>query len=159
MPAVRAQSAGVVSVDLGIGVAGPGEQASVPITISMTDAVQVGRIFFEISLPKKHASFISVVKGPAAAAADISVRTELQQKGEENTLQVELLSSRPIPPGEFLEINFGVSKTAQPNDEFRLRNLRQEVRTVAGETVTSRGADGSITVVGDAVFSCFFYMH
>ena len=153
-----AQAEAPVSVDMGIGVAGPGEEASVPVKLSMPDR-QVSGITFDVSFSKKLVSFRSVVKAPAGQAADLEIKTDLQAGEEEDTLRVELLSSSAIPQGELVELKFEVSKEAKPNDEVTLQNRTQAARNAGGQPLPARGADGLITIVGDAIFSCFFYMH
>ncbi len=90
---------------------------------------------------------------------EITIRTELLESEEEKVLQVELSSSDPIPEGDLLELLFDVAPEAEPNDEYFLENLAQRIETAQGEALEATGLDGFITVVGDAVFGCFFYMH
>ena len=40
----QAQSGAIVSVDVGIGVAGPGEQAGVPVHVATGESAKVGKI-------------------------------------------------------------------------------------------------------------------
>ncbi len=150
---------GRASIELGIGVAGPGEHASVPVTLSATNPSGVGRILFEVSFPNKLLTFDSVAQGADAGSLEITIRTELLESEEENVLQVELSSSDPIPEGNLLELLFDVAPEAEPNDEYPLKNLAQRIETIQGEAFEATGLDGFITVVGDAVFGCFFYMH
>lgn len=154
----QAQS-GKASVELGIGVAGPGEHASVPVTLSAGNPGGVGRILFELSFPRALLTFNSVAKGADAESLEITIKTELLESEEENVLQVELSSSDPIPEGDLLELLFDVAPEAEPNDEYALKNLAQRIETAQGEALEATGLDGFITVVGDAVFGCFFYMH
>ena len=153
----QAQS-GRASIELGIGVAGPGEHASVPVTLSASPS-GVGRIMFEVSFPNKLLTFNSVAQGTDAGSLEITIRTELLESEEENVLQVELSSSDPIPEGDLLELLFDVAPEAEPNDEYTLKNIVQRIETTQGEVLEATGLDGFITVVGDAVFGCFFYMH
>ncbi len=88
---------GRASLELGIGVAGRGEHASVPVTLSAGNPSGVVRILFEVSFPNKLLTFNSVVKGADAGSLEITIRTELLESEEENVLQVELSSSDPIP--------------------------------------------------------------
>ncbi len=154
----QAQS-GRASVELGIGVAGPGEHASVQVTLSAGNSGEVGKILFELSFPNKLLTFNSVAKGADAESLEITIETELLESEEENVLQVELSSSDPIPEGDLLELLFDVAPEAEPNDEYTLKNLAQRFETAQGETIEATGLDGFINVVGDAVFGCFFYMH
>ena len=154
----QAQS-GRASLELGIGVAGPGEHATVPVILSASNPGGVGKIFFELSFPNKLLTFNSVAKGADAGSLELTIRTELLESEEENVLQVELSSSDPIPEGDLLELLFDVAPEAEPNDEYPLKNLAQRIETTQGEAFEATGLDGFITVVGDAVFGCFFYMH
>ncbi len=149
---------GRASIELGIGVAGPGEHASVPVTLS-ADPSGVGRIMFEVSFPNKLLTFNSVAQGADAGSLEITIRTELLESEEENVLQVELSSSDPIPEGDLLELLFDVAPEAEANDEYTLKNIVQRIETAQGEALEATGLDGFIVVVGDAVFGCFFYMH
>ena len=92
---------------------------------------------------------------------ELDIKTELHEKEEENVLRVELSSSSPIPLGELVELGFDVSKEAQPNDEFSLKSLGQNVQTPEGEVLEATGSDGLITVavLGGVIPACFFYMH
>ncbi len=154
----QAQS-GRASLELGIGVAGPGEHASVPVRLSAGNSGDVGKILFEVSFPNKLLTFNSVARGADAESLEITIQTELLESEEENILQVELSSSDPIPEGDLLELLFDVAAEAEPNDEYTLKNLTQRIETAQGEALEAAGLDGFITVVGDAVFGCFFYMH
>ncbi len=153
----QAQS-GRASLELGIGVAGPGEHASVPVTLSAGPS-GVGRIMFEVSFPNQLLTFNSVANGADAGSLEVTIRTELLESEEENLLQVELSSSDPIPEGDLLELLFDVAPEAEPNDEYTLKNIVQRIETTQGEALEATGLDGFIIVVGDAVFGCFFYMH
>ena len=153
----QAQS-GRASIELGIGVAGRGEHASVPVTLSASPN-GVGRILFEVSFPNKLLTFNSVAQGADAGSLEITIRTELQESEEENILQVELSSSDPIPEGDLLELLFDVAPEAEANDEYILKNIAQRIETPQGKALEATGLDGFIIVVGDAVFGCFFYMH
>ena len=154
----QAQS-GRISLELGIGVAGPGEHATVPVTLSTGNSGDVGNIFFELSFPNRLLTFSSFAKGADTESLEITIQTELLESEEENILQVELSSSDPIPEGNLLELLFDVAPEAEPNDEYPLKNLAQRIETTQGEALEATGQDGFITVVGDAVFGCFFYMH
>ena len=100
----RAQSEGVVSVDLGMGIAGPGEHALVPVTLSAGRSGRVGRIFLEVSFPRQFLSFNSVLKTTTTESLQLDINTELQETGEEerNCLGKEtskkILPSRPAVP-------------------------------------------------------------
>ena len=153
----QAQS-GRASIELGIGVAGPGEHVSVPVTL-LAGPSGVGRILFEVSFPNKLLTFDSVAQGADAGSLEITIRTELLESEEENVLQVELSSSDPIPESNLLELLFDVAPEAEPNDEYTLKNIVQRIETTQGEALEATGLDGFIIVVGDAVFGCFFYMH
>ncbi len=150
---------GRASIELGIGVAGPGEHASVPVTLSAGSPSEVGRILFEVSFPNKLLTFDSVAKEADSGSLDVTIRTELQESEKENVLQVELSSSDPIPEGDLLELVFDVAPEAEPNDEYTLKNIVIRLETTQGEALKATGLDGFIIVVGDAVFGCFFYMH
>ena len=154
----QAQS-GRASVELGIGVAGPGEHASVPVRLSAANSSEVGKIWFEVSFPNKLLTFNSVAKGADAESLEITIQMELLESEEENVLRVELSSSDPIPEGDLLELLFDVAPDAEPNDEYTLKNLAQRIETAQGQVLEATGLDGFITIVGDAVFGCFFYMH
>ena len=150
---------GKASIELGIGVAGPGEHASVPVTLSAGNPSGVGRILFAVSFPNKLLIFNSVAQEADAGSLEITIRTELLEGEEENVLQVELSSSDPIPEGDLLELLFDVAPEAEPNDEYTLKNIVIRIETTQGEALEATGLDGFIIVVGDAVFGCFFYMH
>ena len=154
----RAQGA-IVSVDVGIGVAGPGEQAGVPVRVAVGESTKVGKIVIEVVFPRKDISFNSAAKGAASRSSDMEIVAEVMEKGDEGVLRLSVSSSDPIPPGDVVELKFDVPKKAQPNSEYSLKNISQKVQTLTGEALASRGADGFVTVIGDAVFSCFFYMH
>jgi hypothetical protein len=154
----QAQS-GRASLELGIGVAGPGEHATVPVILSASDPGGVGKIFFELSFPNKLLTFSSFTKGADTESLEITILTKLLESEEENILQVELSSSDPIPEGTLLELLFDVAPEAEPNDEYPLKNLAQRIETTQGEALEATGLEGFIIVVGDAVFGCFFYMH
>ncbi len=161
MGVARAQSEGLVSVDLGMGIAGPGEHAWVTVTLSAGHASRVGRIFLEVSFPRQFVSFNSATQVAAAEALRLDIKTELQEKEGEDVLRVELSSSSPFPQGELIEIQFDVSQEALPNQEFSVKSLEQRVETPEGEVLESRGSDGLIivAVLGEAIPACFFYMH
>jgi len=137
----RAQSDGVVSVDLGMGIAGPGEHALVPVTLSAGRSGRVGRIFLEVSFPRQFLSFNSVLKTTTTESLQLDITTELQETGEEEVLRVELSSSNPFPQGELIQLQFDVSQEAQPNQEFSVKSLGPRVETPQGEVVEARGSD------------------
>jgi len=156
-----AQSEGVVSVDLGMGIAGPGEHALVPVTLSAGRPGRVGRISLEVSFPKEFLSFNSATQVAAAESLRLYIKTEVQEKEGEDVLRVEVSSSSPLPQGELIQLQFDVSREAQPNQEFSVKSLKQRVETPQGEVVEARGLDGLIIVAifGEAIPACFFYMH
>jgi len=157
----QAQSDGLVSVDLGMGIAGPGEHALVPVTLSGGHSSQVGKIFLEISYPRQFVSFNSATQVAAAQSLQLDIKTELQETEGEDILRVELSSPSPFPQGELIELQFDVSQEAQPNQEFSVKSLEQRVETLEGEVLEARGLDGLIIVAifGEAIPACFFYMH
>ncbi len=157
----RAQSEGTVSVDLGMGIAGPGEHALVPVTLSTAHPSGVGKISFEVSFPKELLSFNSVLKTTAAESLQLDITTDLQETAGENVLRIELSSSSPFPQGELIQLQFDLSQEAQPNQEFDVKNLGQRGETPQGEALEARGSDGLIIVAifGGAIPACFFYMH
>jgi len=153
----QAQSDGLVSVDLGMGIAGPGEHAWVPVTLSAGHASRVGRIFLEVSFPRQ----FSATQAAASESLRLVIKTEVQEKEEEDVLRIELFSSSPFPQGELIELQFDVSQEALPNQEFNVKNLEQRVETLEGEVLKARGSDGLIIVAvfGEVIPACFFYMH
>lgn len=157
----RAQSEGVVSVDLGMGIAGPGEHALVPVTLSAGRSGRVGRIFLEVSFPRQFLSFNSATQVATAESLGLDIKTEVQEKEGEDVLRIELSSSNPFPQGELIQLQFDVSQEAQPNQEFSVKSLGPRVETPQGEVVEARGSDGLIIVAifGEAIPACFFYMH
>ncbi len=157
----RAQSEGVVSVDLGMGIAGPGEHALVPVTLSAGRPGRVGRISLEVSFPKEFLSFNSATQVAAAESLRLDIKTEVQEKEGEDVLRIELSSPSPLPQGELIQLQFDVSQEALPNQEFSVKSLEQRVETPQGEVVEARGLDGLIIVAifGEAIPACFFYMH
>ncbi len=157
----RAQSEGVVSVDLGMGIAGPGEHALVPVTLSAGRSGRVGRIFLEVSFPRQFLSFNSVTQVATAESLGLAIKTEVQEKEGEDVLRIELSSPSPFPQGELIQLRFDVSQEALPNQEFSVKSLEQRVETPQGELVEARGSDGLIIVAifGEAIPACFFYMH
>jgi len=157
----QAQSEGAVSVDLGMGIAGPGEHAWVPVTLSAGPASRVGRIFLEVSFPRQFLSFNSATQVAATESLRLDIKTEVQEKEGEYVLQVELSSSSPFPQGELIELQFDVSQEALPNQEFSVKTLEHRVETPEGEVLEARGSDGLIivAVLGEAIPACFFYMH
>ena len=157
----RAQSEGLVSVDLGMGIAGPGEHAWVPVTLSAGHASRVGRILLEVSFSRQFVSFNSVTQAAAAESLQLDIKTEVQEKEEEDVLRIELSSPSPFPQGALIELQFDVSQKALPNQEFSVKSLEQRVETPEGEVLEARGSDGLIivAVLGEAIPACFFYMH
>ena len=157
----QAQSEGAVSVDLGMGIAGPGEHAWVPVTLSAGHASRVGRIFLEVSFPRQFVSFNSATQAEASESLRLVIKTEVQEKEEEDVLRIELSSPSPFPQGELIELQFDVSQEALPNQEFNVKNLEQRVETLEGEVLKARGSDGLIIVAvfGEGIPACFFYMH
>jgi hypothetical protein len=156
-----AQSEGVVSVKLGMGIASPGEHALVPVTLSAGPASKVGRIFLEVSFPSQFISFNSATQAAAAESLQFDIKTDLEKTDGEHVLRIELSSSSPFPQGDLIELQFDVSQEALPNQEFSLKSLEQKVETPQGEVLEARGSDGLIIVAifGEAIPACFFYMH
>lgn len=156
-----AQSEGVVSVKLGMGIASPGEHALVPVTLSAGPASRVGRIFLEVSFPNQFVSFNSATQAAAAESLQLDIQTDLEKTEGEDVLRIELSSSSPFPQGELIELQFDVSQEALPNQEFSVKSLGQRVETPQGEVLKARGSDGLIIVAifGEAIPACFFYMH
>ncbi len=161
MGVAQAQSEGLVSVDLGMGIAGPGEHAWVPVTLSAGHASRVGRIFLEVSFPRQFLSFNSATQVTTAESLGLDIKTEVQEKEGEDVLRIELSSPSPLPQGELIQLQFDVSQEALPNQEFSVKSLEQRVETPQGEVVEARGSDGLIIVAifGEAIPACFFYMH
>lgn len=157
----RAQSEGTVSVDLGMGIAGPGEHALVPVTLSTAHPSGVGKVSFEVSFPEEFLSFNSVIKTTAAESLQLDIETDLRETGEEAVLQIELSSPASLPQGELIQLQFDLSLEAQPNQEFDVKSLEQRGETPQGEVLETRGSDGLIIVAvfGEAIPACFFYMH
>ena len=156
-----AQSSETISISLGMGITGPGEEASVPVTVSIAGTSHVKRIWFEIMLPKELISFNSATKRLANGSLGLSIETELTEKEKGNLLQVKVSSSDLIPQGDLLDLKFSVSNETHANDEFDLKILGQEAQTSAGNVVEVTGVDGLIVVavLGDFIPACFFYMH
>ena len=154
----RAQSVPPVTLDLGVDVAGRGAAVAVPVTFATTDPHPVGKISLEVSFPKALLSF----RGAVATTTEFKVETELHPSeggGKDDVVRIEVTSPGAISPGELLKLSFEISKEAKLNDEIVIKNLAQEVRTLQGEAIAARGADGMVTVLEGAFFSCFFYMH
>ena len=157
----QAQSEGAVSIDLGMGIAGPGEHAWVPVTLSAGHASRVGRILLEVSFSRQFLSFNSATQVAPAKSLRLDIKTEVQENEGEDVLRVEVSSSSPLPQGELIQLQFDVSQEAQPNQEFSVKSLKQRVETLEGEVLEARGLDGLIIVAifGEAIPACFFYMH
>ena len=156
-----AQSETVVTLDLGVDVAAPGAQVFVPVTFSNSDSRPVSNVSLEVSFPKKQLAFVEVGVADAAKPLELKIAAELAAgaSSDESLLKVEATSSGPIPKGDLLKLSFTISKEAKLNDDIVLKNLKQTARTLQGESLQARGANGMVTVLQGAFFACFFYMH
>lgn len=157
----QAQSRTDVAVNLGIGIAGPGELASVPVTFSELERGRVEKIFFTVSFHGKLVAYRSSSAKGRSELPQVVIKVESLQQEEERLLRVELFSPDGIPPGTTAELRFDVSKEARPNDEIDLRIVQPRVQTGESELLEARGSDGLITVaaLGGVIPACFFYMH
>ncbi len=158
------QAQPTVSVGLGVDVITPGERVFLAVTLTTTDDPQVGKVFFEMSFPRKLLSFIEATKGRATETAGGEIKTQLRDsegKIEESILRVDVSASRTIPPGVLVKLAFDVSKEAKADSQIKLKNLKLTAQSLEGQPLEARGSDGSITVVSEAPvsFACFFYMH
>ena len=155
----RAQSDGTALISLGVDIAVPGEHASIPVTLA--SKTPVGKVSFTISFPNQLISFSSATQVPKAQPFELEIRTVLKVLEEKDVLRVDLSSTKQIPPGELVRIQFAMSQEALPNHEFHLKIIELEVQKPEGQEIQATSSDGLIVavVLGDVIPACFFYMH
>ena len=76
-----------------------------------------------------------------------------------NTLRVEISSAQGLPEGELLRISFQISENAELNDEIIVESVSRSIQILEGEDLQAEGSDGLISVIANAFFACFFYLH
>ena len=140
----------------------PGGELTIPIYLTVTDAVDVGSIKFEVLLPA--ASFSYVGAEPAFSLQEIQGTLEGEWEGNGTGRVMVALQGggETIPPGLLGYLIFGVDEAAGPR-ELDLVTENLTVKTVSGEAVLPVKIAGRKVTIMDPesapIFACFFYMH
>lgn len=157
---ISAQS--VVMLDLGaeVVVMTPDAKVALPLTLSTTGEGPV-KVTIEIAFATGSVGFADAT---AATSLDVSggkVRSTIKPAAAdatEQTVTIEIDSPRPLTSGALASLNFTVLPGAKPETEIQIRQVSRTATTAGGQALTTRGADGLITLV-EAPQACFFYMH
>ena len=162
MASVQAQAASQVQLDLGMDVAGPGQHVLIPVTFSNDAGSTVTRVVLEATFSEEKLLYDETLPGAAVEAIELEIEASLMDLPDEEgqkKLRVEIVSTLGLPPGELLRISFRISENAALNEYIIVKNLSRSVETSKGEDPQVAGSDGTVAVIANAFFACFFYMH
>ena len=159
---VQAQNASPVQLDLGMDVAGPGQHVSLPVTLSAPAGVTVSRVVLEATFSQDMLHYEETLPGAAAESAEVEFEAGVMDPPDQegtNTLRVEISSAQGLPEGELLRISFQISENAELNDEIIVESVSRSIQILEDEDLQAEGSDGLISVIANAFFACFFYLH
>ena len=149
-----------VQLDLGMDVAGPGQHVSIPVTLAPVADSTITRLVLEATFSGEKLSYVETLPGAAAEAAAIEMDARIiePEGGDPARLRVEIISTQGLPAGELARLSFQISEEAELNEDIMVTNVSRSVETREGEPQVD-GSDGIVTVITNAFFACFFYMH
>ena len=155
----------VVTVNVGVSVAKPGDVVDLPLTLSAPELTRVGRLESEISFPKRMLSFMKAEQGLAAELSDAQVEAKVKDENDSDLsiIVITISASHPIRPGILAYLKFRVSEEAAKG--FIVLGMKsQKAASDAKELLqTAKGKDGEITVFGKdeeiPLVGCFFFTH
>jgi hypothetical protein len=146
---------------------GPGTEGSSTIYLASAKNGQPGAFTLSIAYPSELLVF-KKIESDLADVFGFTVTTSVKQQDEGKTtvLDVDVRFKEPgkdkvIPDGPVARVVFEISKAAKLDSEIPLR--ASVVATTADvppkELTPVKAYDGKVTVSGEDVTACFFYMH
>ncbi len=159
---VQAQTASPVQLDVGMDVAGPGQHVFLPVTLSTPAGATLSRVVLEATFSPAKLHYEETLAGAAAESAELEIKAgvmDLPDQEGTNRLRVEISSTQGLPEGELLRISFRISENAELNEDIGVEIISRSIETLEGEGLQAEGSDGLISVIANAFFACFFYMH
>lgn len=145
-------------------------EVSLPLYFTAAPGLKVGSLSAEIKFPSKLLSFVKAEKSGSSEAIGAQVKAEVSSelKGAGlSTLKLTISvpqdqwGRKALPDGVIAYLVFQLSKEAQADTEIVLQNkasaLTAEEQPKRVEPVLAY--EGKITVLGEPIISCFFYMH
>ena len=151
-----------VQLDMGMDVAGPGQHVSIPVTLSSVAGSTLTRLVLEATFSGEKLVYSETLPGAAVEPTQVEIEagvSDLPDEEGHKRLRVEMTSSQGLPPGELLLLSFQISENAELNEDIFVTNISRRIETSQGEGPQTEGSDGIVTVITNAFFACFFYMH
>ncbi len=159
---VQAQNASPVQLDLGMDVAGPGQHVSLPVTLSAPAGATVSRVVLKATFSQDQLLYEETLPGVAAESTGVEIEAAVMDLPDQegNTgLRVEISSTQGLPEGELARISFQISENAELNDEIIVESVSRSIQILKDEGLQAEGSDGLVSVIANAFFACFFYLH
>jgi len=160
------EAAKVSRLNLGFDKSTPGEQAYIPIILSLADGVEIGKIITEISFPTERLSFEEARKGASADSVDAQLQSAVKMDDEnpDNSILEVIVTSeanKAIPSGIVVRLIFQISDLAPTGEMIELTNRAEAFTTDdPSQPVDLTVGNGEIETLDIPVmFACFFYMH
>ncbi len=156
------QSDPALEVRLGLTVAQPGTQVSVPFILNSRTAVKVEKIFARLRFFRKDLTFLEAMAGFGAEVVHARVSTELKNAKSEGQqiLEVTVAAKSPLPNSVLVDLLFEVSANVEAGEVAEVENLGVRAWTPTNQEIRSISrVNGEIRVVESLFMGCFFYMH
>lgn len=154
-------------VNLGIVSAPIGEEARVPLNLTVNSQTQIGQLTSEVRFNHKWLIFkeIDLSEHLETARTQVDAKVQRDPDGDTSTLifTISVSENGLAPPsGTVLELVFSVAEDADDTHMLTL-DMEAEALTSGGSPQPIEDLEvygGGITVLGPAtLFGCFFYMH
>ena len=164
-PAQEEKEARKTSINLASPTVQPGQRTYVTILLSNAADVSVSQMEHWLEFPKSKLTYLSTRAGIAADLARATVKAEIQDNSEGDTVMVHLSvqGGSAIPDGPVAEITFDVGQI--PPEDIILPH-RLKASSTEGEPLEEVEFSDALLKVSHvlpdappAIFSCFFYMH
>ena len=161
------EAAKVSRLNLGFDKSTPGNQAYIPIILSLADGVEIGKIITEISFPTERLSFEEARRGASADSVDAQLQSAVKMDDENpdnSILEMTITSeaNKAIPSGIVVHLIFQIADLAPAGEMIPLRANKAEALTTGDspQPVDLAVGNGEIETLDIPVmFACFFYMH
>ena len=143
-------------------VAGPGQHVYIPATFSTDARSTVTRLVLEVTFSEEKLLYGETLPGAAVESNELKIEAsfmDLPDEGAQERLRVEISSTQGLPPGELLRISFRISEDAELNEDIIVKNVLLDIETSEGEDPQVTSSDGTVAVIANAFFACFFYTH
>ncbi len=149
------------TIDLGIAVALPGQEARLPIYVSTRTGARTSRIAMEAVFPSPQLTFLNIEPGFLAEDAHLQVRA--QQAG--SVIKVDLIAPEKgtVPSGLIAFLIFRVAEDLEKEVHLQIPVPKVSMIDPQGRPLqVAEGSEGIINMISEemlSLFTCFFYMH